>query len=337
MPHTNKPNYESTPYDKNAAIDAWINDFTTWSKETPRAIAINDDFIEWFKALLDHHIDHYGVTMRLMPPKNIGSSDCRRIVHQVPFWFYTFQISAVINYKDCLNLYTEGVFLMPMIINHGANDRPIFLGQTTSTTSEDDITTTSHLHNETKQPYAFHQYQSTQGLRNKNDLTLKQWAKAIASSELCWQRYETLGLPSQWMKTLCNSKLLLEETHHKKQSFFSYHSSDTDRLAFIPLVNTPHNKHEVMLQAVKINPHGKISHQSYWTFQVNDLIDFKKLDPSSSETYAYQTAQNSTGKSARFMYCSTENGWELHGMTTEAHEIKKGDEKTTVTSPIHSL
>ncbi len=108
MPYTNKPNSQSTLYDKNAAIEAWINDFTTWSKEIPRAIAINDDFIEWLKALLDHHIDRYGLTIRLMPPENIESSDCRRIVHQAPFWFYPFQINAVINYKDCLNLYTEG-------------------------------------------------------------------------------------------------------------------------------------------------------------------------------------------------------------------------------------
>ncbi len=79
-----------------------------------------------------------------------------------------------------------------MIINHGANDRTIFLRKTTSATSDDDITTTSHLHNEKRQPYAFDQYQSTQGLRNKNDLTLKQSAKAIASSELCWQHMKLL-------------------------------------------------------------------------------------------------------------------------------------------------
>lgn len=136
------------------------------------------------------------------------------------------------------------------------------------------------------------------------------------------------------MKILCNSKLLLEETHYKKPSLFSQPTSDTDRLAFIPLINTPHNKHEVMLQAVKINSRGKISHQSYWTFQINDLIDFKNLDLTSSETH-YLTAQNSTGKTARFIYCSTENSWELHGMTTKPHETKKRDEKTTVTSEIH--
>ena len=334
MRHAIKTKPESTSYDKDAVIKSWIDDLRSWLNGTDHKIQINNSLIEWYKALLNHHIDQYGVIMRLMPPENIESSDCRRIVHQAPFWFYPFQISAVIDYKDCLNLYTVREFLMPMIINHGANDRTIFLRLTTSAISHDDTTITSCLHNEIKQPYVFDHYQLTQGLHYKNDLTLKQSAKAILSSELCWQRYETLGLPSRWMKTLCNIKLLLEKTHRKKQGFFSRSTSDTDQLVLIPLANTPNNKYEVTLQAVKINSHGKISHQSYWTFQVSDLIDFKNLGSSSSETH-YLKAQNSTGGTAYLIYHVDGDHWKLHSMTTKAHGIKKGDEKTTFTSPIH--
>ena len=147
MRHAIKTKPESTPYNKDAVIKSWIDDLTSWLNDTGQGIQKNNYLIEWFKALLDHHINQYGITMRLMPPENIGSSDCRRIVHQAPFWFYPFQISAVINYKDCLNLYAVREFLMPMIINHGANDRTIFLRLTTSASSDDDITITSHLHN----------------------------------------------------------------------------------------------------------------------------------------------------------------------------------------------
>ncbi|MBV52471.1 MAG: hypothetical protein CL816_00225 [Coxiellaceae bacterium] len=340
MPHPKKTNSLLISYKKDAVIAAWAEDLTSWLQDRLPDVKVDNDIIECFKALLNHHGHQYDRSMKLqIPQHDVKLSDCRRIIHQAPFWFYPFQVSAMINYNDYLKLYrdykdNQRSFLLPIIINNGTIDHVFFLGQSSMITSVNDATVTSHLHNEQTQIHRFDQYQAAQGLRNKYDLNLKQWAKAIASSELCWQRYERLNLRSEWMKTLCNTKILLNETQRTKWHFFSSSPSDTDQLAFIPLANTPHNKHEVMLQAIRINPHGKISHQSYWTFQLEDLIKFESTKITTCDSHYYLTARNSEGKTARFMYYVDGDDWKLHSMTTKAHEIKRQVTEATVTSPM---